>query len=162
MKALDISVVKSPRTYEVEPSRSVLEVRMGGHITPTSSGKLGELSGNVIFDDEDPSRCLIRLWINSVPPIRFYSWRFKRIAHENYWVPGALTIHGFTVFASLRVQGPIAEVADGQGHVRSVAVASAKVRADQIGLKPSTTEVILRFEIGLVRRIPAEDGGLAA
>jgi hypothetical protein len=82
--------------------------------------------------------------------------KIKQIAHREYWVPGALTIRGLTFLTPLRVYGPITEVTDAHGSIRSGAIAAARVRADEIGLNASVTDVILSFRIELVRRMPAE------
>ena len=178
------------RTYEIDSSRSTGKLRVGDtdvggefrelrgnlvfdledvsacsiHLF-SAIARIGLENTNVRNENGDSSDTLD--WRR----IHFVSWRFREIGRRDYWVPGALRIGDLAKVESLRFRGPTPEIADAHGRLRAAATAVAKIEASRIRLAldaqqagdpAAGAEATLRFQIELVRRMPAESKRVAA
>jgi len=162
-----LGFMTSPRIYQIDPSRSTWRLHVGDTEIRNVAGELRELNGNLVFNAEDASASRLDLWTATAAGrlwrIRFLSWRFREVGRREYWVPGALTIGDLTKVVSLRVRGPTPETTDAHGNLRAGATALTVLDPTQAVSDPAPGMLVtLRFEIELVRRMPAESKRVAA
>ena len=160
----------SAGSWTIDPLRSVARFTMTYLVVATLRGSLGSVKGEMVLDEDNPSRSSVMASIDVAsvhtgsrlrdahlrssdffdakrfPQITFRSSRVEKTDARNFRVVGDLSIRGITkeVVLETAYNGQAVD-ADGARRARFVA-----------------TTILSRREFGLGRRAPIETGGLIA
>lgn len=153
-----LGAVAQPETWQLDPAHSAAQFAVRHMGISTVRGGFTKLSGNAIYDPNDPSKTSIDVTIdaNSVdtrvdmrdkdlrsdhfldvtkyPTITFKSKQTQAAGPDKLKAIGDLTIHGVTKEVTLDIDGPSKPVKDARGKLHVGASATTTINRTEFGI----------------------------
>ena len=173
-------------TWEIDPVHSTAQFKVKHMMITNVTGDFGKVTGAINYDPADPSKSTVEATIDATtidtrnsnrdthlkspdffdvekfPTITFKSKKFEKAGDGKLKVTGDLTMRGVTKEVVLDVEGPLPEIKDGRGNVKSGASISTKLNRQDFGVSWSKTmdggglvvsdEVIITIELEISRK----------
>jgi polyisoprenoid-binding protein YceI len=145
-------------TYIIDPAHSTADFKVRHLMISNVRGEFSGVTGTVIFDADQPANSKVEATIDATrlntrepqrdahlkspdfldvdvfPQIKFVSTKVASAGPGEWKVTGDLTIHGVTRQVTLDVEGPVPDVKDPWGNIKSGASASTKINRKDFGL----------------------------
>jgi polyisoprenoid-binding protein YceI len=146
-------------TWQIDPAHTAAGFAVRHLMISTVRGQFKGVNGTVVWDDQDISKSMIDITIDTktvdtsepkrdedlrsekffdtakYPTITFKSKKIENVSAGKLKVTGDLTIHGVTKEVVLDVEGPSNPVKDPWGNTRVAASATTKVNRQDYGVK---------------------------
>lgn len=156
--ALSLPSMALAAVWEIDPSHSSAQFAVKHLMVSTVRGEFSKVAGTLNIDEKDITKSTVEATIDAAtintrepkrdehlrspdffdtakyPTITFKSKSVKRGGKGKLKVTGDLTMHGVTKEVVLDVTGPVKEIKDPWGNVKSGATATTQVNRKDFGL----------------------------
>ena len=150
-------------TWTIDAAHSAARFRVRHLLISNVEGRLGNVTGVVDYDENDPLRSSVEATIDTkgidtgaperdahlrsadffdverYPAMTFRSTRVEKLGDRKLKVTGDLTIRGVTRSVVLQVEGPTSTITDPWGNVKAGASAIASVNRKDYGISWNKT-----------------------
>ena len=187
LSAMTMAPAITAATWDIDAGHSTAQFKVKHLMVTNVTGDFGKVTGVINYDPADLAKSSVDATIDATtvdtrnpdrdkhlkspdffdaekfPTITFKSKKFEKAGEGKLKVTGDLTMHGVTKEVVLDVDGPLPEVKDPWGNVKSGASATTKINRQEFGVSWSKTldggglvvsdEVYVTIELELKKKV---------